>query len=333
MLGKFFELLYHKIFINIVVERNQTVVYVEVRDKNGMINNDSKHFQTTSLDNKIIAYINLFVTQSPYHYISMLDTSDIQGAIPSCSKKDIATFCDIESSKYMCYNKSWAYYSSKQNLNFLKQNYSKVGLDFIFSPFLILVNFFKDKISNPNTLYILVEDNNITISVFNESELLYGDHIDILANNEGDELLMDEVADEDLELDLDSSIDLDDIDAMDDIDGIDDFGDIEDLDTLDEIDEFAESETLEDENRSSQDNLGELNDDYKRFSLIQNSVDYFYKDARYKSEFVQSVFIADAIGVSGDLKRYLEEEMFVSVFVRQLDLAAELCEIAKMELA
>ena len=70
-----------------------------------------------------------------------------------------------------------------------------------------------------------------------------------------------------------------------------------------------------------------------RFLLIQSAVNKFYKDDRFKSEFVEAVYIADGVGISKDLKKYLEEEMFLSVYVRHINLAHELCNTAKLELA
>jgi hypothetical protein len=182
-----------------------------------------------------------------------------------------------------------------------------------------------------------LEDNYISIAVFDNSELLYSDHIDMEHGNEQEELLMDDGSLDDMELDLDSGIDLEDIDAIDDIEGLDDFGDIEDLDTIDEIDEFAEDEEEEEEfeeetSSSDVEDIDGFNEDYQRFSLIQSSINNFYKDAKYDSKFVENIYIADTIGVSGDLKRYLEDEMFLSVFVRHLDLSAQLAETAKAEL-
>ena len=338
MLSKLFESLYHKVFVNIVVERSQSVVYIEVSNKKGIVSGEHESFQTTTLNSKMYDYINSFINESPFYYISVLDTSGDQGAIPTCSTRDMPIFCHIESSKYMCYKKKWAYYTSKIDLNSLQQNYADIGVDFIFSPFVVLANFFKDKIDNNLALYILIEDNYITLGVYDNSELLYGDHIDMEHGNEKEELLIDDSHEENIELDLDSGIDLESIDAMDDIEGLDDFGDIEDLDSIDEIDEFAEEEEEEEEefadiaDESHEDVTEGFNEDYQRFSLIQSSINAFYKDSKYQSKFVESVYIADGAGVSGDLKRYLEEEMFLSVFVRHLDLGTEVCETAKAEL-
>ncbi|WP_294964202.1 hypothetical protein [Sulfurimonas sp.] len=338
-MAKLFEALYHKVFVNIVVQRSQSIVYIEECSKKAVLKSDSETFNTTELSNKMCEYINSFTSESPFHYISILDTSDAQGAIPTCSSKEMSRFNDMTSSKYICHSNEWTYFTSKSNLDIIKYNYADIGVDFIFSPFTVLAHFFKDKIDSTLALYILLEDNYITISVFDNSRLLYGDHIDMEHGDDHDEMLMDESGDDDIDLDLDGSIDLDDVDAMDsmsDIEGLDDFGDIEDLDTLDDIDEFAETEHEEDfsdkyEETSVEDVSG-FNEDYQRYSLIQSSINRFYKDHKYESKFVENVYVADAISVSGDLKRYLEEEMFLNVFIRQLDLGAEVCELAKADL-
>jgi hypothetical protein len=338
VLGKLFEALYHKVFINIVVQRSKSIVYVEDCNRQGIVNSNSESFDTTGLNSKMHEYIDSFISESPFHYISILDTSNTQGAIPTCVSRDMSNFNDMTSSKYICHSNQWAYYTSKPNLDIIKYNYSKVGVDFIFSPFTILSNFFKDKIDSNLALYILLEDNYITICVFDNSKLLFGDHIDMQHGDDNEELLIDETGDDEIDLDLEGSIDLDDIESMNDIDGLDDFGDIEDLDSIDEIDEFAETDDEEEEEssdiyeESSVDDGITFNEDYQRYSLIQSSINRFYKDYKYESKFVESVYIADAIDVSGDLKKYLEEEMFLSVFVRQIDLGAEVCEMAKADL-
>jgi hypothetical protein len=336
VLSKIFEALYNKVFISIVVERSKSIVYVEECSGKEILNTQSESFATTELSDKMYEYIETFISQTPFHYISILDTSNEQGAIPTCSSKDMSLFYDPSLSKHICHQNRWAYYTLKSNIDIIKYNYAKIGIDFIFSPFTILSNFFKDKIDSNLAIYILLEDNYVSIAIFDNSELLYADYMDMQHGSDSEELMIDESSDDEADLDLEGSIDLEDIDAMSDIDGLDDFGDIEDLDAIDEIDEFAESQeedkkVLEDENLSMDDVSG-FNEDYQRFSLIQSSINNFYKDRKYNSKFVESAYIADAIGVSGDLKKYLEEEMFLSVFVRHIDLGVEVCEMAKADL-
>ena len=328
MLGKLFEKLYLKVFVNIVIYRSHTVVYIELCNTKATVESIEESFETIKLNNKVYEFISEYIKESPYYYISILDASSTQGAIHTCTSAQMERYFDKETSKYKCYNDRWAFYTSKSELTRLQQEYKEIGLDFVFSPFVLLANFFKDKINTHLAMFILIEENYITLSVFDNSELLFAKHLDMQNSHESDELLMDE----ELDLDIDSSIDLEDVDVMDDLD---DFGDIEDLDSIGEIDEFAEDEEIQENPDDSEEDViesGEFNEDYQRFSLIQSAINRFYKDDTYNSKFIEDTYIADGVGISGDLKRYLEEEMFLSVYVRNLDLCVEVCELAKAEI-
>jgi len=339
MLGKFFESLYSKVFVNIVVDRSQSTVYIELCSKDKVLNSYEEVFTTNSLSSDMLDFISTYTAESPYHYISILDKSATQGAVPTCSKNKISYYEDVSTLEYKCFNKNWTYFTSQEDLYALERSYEELGIDFIFSPFVLLAHFFEDKINDHTAMFILIEDSFISLSVFEDGKLLFSEHLD-LEHTENDELLMyEDTDDEDISIDMDDGIDLEDIDAIDDLDSLDDFGDIEDLDSIEDIDEFAESKDIEEEfNESvSEEDMpvneaDGFNEDYQRFALIQSSVNAFYKDERYDSVFIESVYIADGVGVSNDLKRYLEEEMFLSVYIRHVDLATKVCELAKSEL-
>ena len=334
MLGKFFESLYLKVFVNIVVKSTTTDVYIELCSKNGVIDNIEDDFDTTKVNEDMLDFISSYTRESPFSYISILDMSESQGAIPTCSKNRLSYYYDVSASEYKCHNKKWTYYTSKSDLYEIERVYKDTGVDFVFSPFSILANFFKDKIDSSLAMYILIQDSFVSLSVFDNSELLFAQHLDVENIKENEDLLID---DSDDELDLEDGIDLEDIDVMDSEDSLDDFGDIEDLDSLEKIDEFSENKDVEEEfyqeseNTLSQNEDTGFNEDYQRFALIQSAINYFYKDDKYDSKFIENVYIADGIGISNDLKRYLEEEMFLSVYVRHLELGVELSELARAE--
>ncbi len=338
MLSKLFEGLYLKIFVNIIVYHSKSIVYIEVCNKDKVLDSMEESFESTGLNAKMYKFIKSYTEESPFHYISVLDTSISQGAAPTCKSNEISLFFDSASSKQLCYADRWTYYTSNPDLHLLKKEYSSLGVDFVFSPFVILAKFFKDKIDSHMSMYILVEDTFLSLAVFDHSELLFAEHLDMENNKDTDDLLMDDGSIQNLEFELESSVNLDDIDADDDIGELDDFGDIEDLDDFEDIDEFSEikedeEEFIEEDNEEYTRNEAEgFNEDYQRFALIKSSLNHFYKDDKYKSQFVESVYIADGVGISSDLKKYLEEEMFLSVFVRRIDLSAEVCELAKAEL-
>ena len=334
MLGKFFESLYLKVFVNIVVKNSTTDVYIELCSKSSVIDNVEDSFNTTKMSEEMLDFISSYIRESPFFYISLLDISESQGAIPTCSKNRLSYYYDVSASEHKCHNKKWTHYTSKSDLYDMERRYKDTGVDFVFSPFSILVNFFKDKVSSHLAMYILVQEGFLSLAVFDNSELLFAQHLDMENITESDDLLMD---DSDEILDLEDGIDLEDVDVMDGDDSLHDFSDIEDLDSLEEIDEFSDNKDVEEEFYHDEDaELTEneetgFNEDYQRFSLIQSSINHFYKDDKFESKFIENVYIADAVGVSSDLKRYLEEEMFLSVYVRHLELGVEVSELARAE--
>ncbi len=303
MFAKIFEALYPKVFINIIVKHTSTVVYVELYSKKGSANNIHAEFETIQLDGKLLEFIQSYVRESPYYYITLLDCSNLQGALPTCSKDQLSYYYDLSNCEYKCYNGEWIYYTSKSELREIEKIYKETGVDFIFSPFVVLANFFKDNISGNLALYALVQESFISIAVFENSKLLYAEHIDMQTTSEMDGILLtNDVEDDDLELEnIDESKD-------------------------------AKERLLDGDDILEEVDNGSFNEDYQRFSLIQTSVAHFYKDEKYESTFLENIYIADAVGVSGDLKKYLEEEMFLNVYIKETKIDAEVCKLAKEEL-
>lgn len=336
MISKFLEIFYTKIFINIIVENSQTVVYVEVCSGDEVKDTVHKTFETVGMNMKMYEFINSYTKETPFFYISVLDNSPSQGAVPATVNSEINKYVDIGSARYISLH-DWSVYTAGSDINAIKHEYRSIGVDFIFSPFLILAKFFEEKINSTLAMFILVEDNYIAMSVFDNSKLLYAQYLNMEHQEESD-LLIDTPLEDDLSLDLDS-IDLDtdiDIDMNTDTNILEEFADIEDLDMSGDIDEFSEAEDIQEiiihEKKKHSINANGFNEDYKRFLLIQKALGIFYKDKKYKSQFIESVYIADGVGVSNDLKGYLEEEIYLNVYIRKIDLGTAVCDMAKAEI-
>jgi len=340
VLDTFLEALYNKVFVNIVVKRASTDVYIEVCSKKGVVDHAKESFDTTQLSNELMEFVNSYTKESPFFYISFLDSSVEQGALPTCEKNRLEFYEDISASEYKCHDKIWTYYTAKSELYEIEKKYANIGIDFMFSPYSLISRFFKDKISSNLAMYILLQDSFITLAIFDQGSLLYGEHLDMETTSEvEDEILASIDVEEDVDLEIEQSINLEDVDMDDAIEDLDDFGDIEDLDTIADIDEFSQNKDLEEEltdvveELEEEETEGSFNENYQRFSLIQTSLSHFYNNEKYESTFVETVYIADGIGVSNDLKHYLEEEMFLNVYLRRMDIAMEVCELAKEELS
>lgn len=330
MIGKLLESLYTKVFINIIVQSLQTVVHVEVYSKKRVEQSLHKIFETTTINAKMYEFINAFYKTSPFCYISILDKSSSQGAIPTCNASEMSNYCDIGSSEYKCYSKDWAFYTSEYDLEATKHDYRSVGIDFIFSPFALLANFFKDKVDTTLGIFVLLEDDAISFTIFDNTKLLYAEYLSTKSDKQSEDVLIDISFGDDDEIE---GINLEEITVEDDSSGFDDFVSIEDLDDHSDMEEFSESVEFE-EIRESEETISEsgFNEDYKIFTLIQSALNTYYKDPRYESQFIETIYIADGVGVGSELKNFLEEEIFLSVFIRKIDLGGALSDMAKAEI-
>ena len=138
----------------------------------------------------------------------------------------------------------------------------------------------------------------------------------------------------DLEEEEDDSISIDDLDALDDLSDLDD---LQDLDSISDLDDFSD-ETLDiGEDTATESEIDEeeafedFGEDYHRFKMIQKRLQEYYEDSRFLNEFVETVYIADSSGSCDDLKRYLEEELFLSVIIRRVVLNDFLVDLSQDE--
>jgi len=347
VIAKLLELLYYKVLINIIVSSKKTVIYIDVVSNAKSVKTAKKEFHSTTLTSEMVSFVHQYSAESPFFYIAFLDNSKEQGALPTCSRAKYGYYgLDEGFYESVCLQKTWSCYTSREDIYAVEKAYNAIGLDFIFSPFIVLSYIYKDKMGSTLSMYILVEENYLSLSIYEEGILLFAQHLDLENSQDTAEMVLDEGLEtqDDLILDDSEELLLDD-DLGDELEVLDDLGDLEDLDSLEDIDEFAtvdmEEELLQEEEElntkdtnDSTDNLdgGEFNEDYQRFGLIQSSLKEFYSDERYNSNFIEFVYIADAIGVSKDLKHYLEEEMFLTVYVRKIELHTIVNDLVKREL-
>ncbi len=340
------ERFFRKIFIAIVHEGGEYDVRVLAQKQKKIVSSEKRRFEGDSAYEEMAAYLHKVIDESPLHYVALLNNQPKQGAIVGCTPTAIDDLEEIEGTKTLCRNGKWLVYSSLRELDALKYNYKSIGLDYIFSPFSIVEHFFADKIKGPFALYALALKESFSVVIFEEGQLEYGHYYPTHAqqelSEEGDSRSIDEfsigIKEED---EMERGISLDDIESLDDLDildELDDLGDIEDLNNFEEIAEFSEDEMTSEEKRMQsargdevRRELDRFNSDYYHFELIQRTLIRFYGGERCRNRFVETVYIADGYGSGSDLKRYLEEELFLNVHIRRIDVADEVIALAMLE--
>ena len=343
-----FGFMYDTALINIVIYAQSIHVYIEQLGRKKIKHATEKIFvlNDSYSDELLYNYIKPFTDDTPYYYVAILDASPEQGAIPTCDKHEMPLFGDLSTAQYICIDNNWACYTSKIFLQEQLQLLGDLGCDFVYSPFVLLKNFYADKIQGKIALYAFVLEHSITIAVFKEERLLFGEYIDTRAEMESqtDMQFSDEEQPQEEE-----SVNLDDIDLSEDdltlddeLDDLDAFDNIEELDDIESLDDTDAEELLEEnldalseEMEKSVDETEAIersSEDYTRFDIIQRSLARFYNDKRFESDFIETLYVADAASLTGDFKRYVQEEMFLNVYVRKIEPELEVCHLVKEEL-
>ncbi len=350
-LSRLIKNLYQQIFVGIVVQQKSAKVRIQMRKGDKVEKEVSRQFDISGskLSEEMNEYIKGYIDESPFSYVAVLNDALNQGAVPTCSMHQAESFGDLGSCVTLCNENKWMVYAEKSDLNGLQSRFKQSGLDFIFSPFFILSTFFADKIEGKTSLLVLIQEDYLSLCIFSQGELLFANHYTTMDAIEDESMSaeLEESAEEslgfNLEDDDDLSIHLDDIDALDELDALDDLDNLQDLDDLDDLDEIEdfeeslneaveESEMALEEAKTRYDSkIDNFSDDYKRFQLIQAALQQFYNDEKYDNQFVEEVYLADACEAGQDLTRFIEEELFVTVFKRSIDLDKEIVAMAVKE--
>ncbi|MDP3588376.1 MAG: hypothetical protein Q8R58_10015 [Sulfuricurvum sp.] len=339
--------LFQKIFVAIISDKDGYDIQTIVVKKKKILHKESRHFEGDVPSPVMIRYINDVIDPSPFFYISTLNLHANQGAYDGCSKPpESLQSQDAVGIQTLCRDEKWTQYASQDALYQLRSQYNTIGLDFIFSPFSMIEFYFADKIKNSFALYAFGMPELFSVAIFDGGKLEYAHHY---ARGSSKSASIDEEVSE-MEFTSSSlghevpegSILLDDIEDLEDLDLLDDldsFGDIADLDDLDEVSEFSEDTLTPEEIRQERDHntnavkneIDDSSEEYARFEFIQKTLQRFYASSHCHNRFIETVCIADSSSGGDELKRYLEEELFLNVLIRKVDVCEGINALAQVE--
>ena len=338
------ERLFKKIFVAIISGKDGYDIQSVVVKNKKTLHKEFCHFEGDVPSAVMIRYINDVIDPSPFFYISTLNVHANQGAYDGCSKpSDHLQNQDTVGIQTLCRDEKWTQYAAHDALYQLRSHYSTVGLDFIFSPFSMIEYYFADKIKSSFALYAFGMPELFSIAIFDGEKLEYAHHyargssksVNIDKEVSAMELTSPLLEEENTE----GTILLDDIGDLEDLDLLDDFGEIANLDDLEEVDEFSEDVlTLEEKRQERDRNTGVVKDEldasseeYERFGFIKKTLERFYASAHCHNRFIETVCIADTSSGGDELKRYLEEELFLNVLIRKVDVREGINALAQAE--
>ncbi len=310
-------------YIGVIVHEDSCFVKVKRVKNDTTVLEEEKRFEIASkekLTKEVIDYLNHLQEEIEQTYVALFLNSYGQGVVPLCEREAYEKFhIEYEHVKSICVGQKYSIYASNIDIKWAERLFEKVGLDFLFSPFLMVDNLRKKGARKDGVvLYMLSSRNSITIMIFEREELLYGTFINI-------------AKEEDL-LNTDFSEDIEEDDEL--LDEIDLDMELEESDVISDILEAGGTETkssvLEEEPTIKLKLFGQ---DLRLVKYFDASLREFYENDLYKSNFVTYVQIFDSTDMNSDIITYLKEQLLVDIDVKKIDIEDELIALIMQEVA
>jgi hypothetical protein len=291
-------------------------IYVKKIKNSKVIYRAKKSFDLESkekLSKEVIKYLNDLQAEHEQTYISLFLITLGQGAIPGCNSGAFEKFgVDRKNVKSICIDKEFSIYASLIDIQWVDKIFQKVGLDFIYSPFLILNNFIKkEMVEDEVKLYILNTHNCLTIMIKKGKKLLYGS----LFNIAKEENLLHEDFDS---VDSSSEINLEE-ELFEELD--------EDIDSeLKEMQEFDDGSAYDEDLNN---HLSQL--DVRLVKYLDASLKEFYHSELYESAFISKVKIYDDAGMNEEVIAHIENELLLDTSAENISILDVIIDIAEKE--
>jgi len=300
------------IFIIISQESKFCYVYV-YKTLGGKIKKKEKekffYEKNSKTSASMIRYIYSFSKKYSCTYIAvLLDSSLQQIAIERNINRKFAKILEKENLSIYTH-KDWRIYSNLQDINQIKNDFSIINLDFIFSPYAILYYLYTDSKKGDSSLYVLVLPSVITMAIFKKS---------ICVSNLNSSRIFDNT-EEDEQYDLeDFSEAEDDFDVQ---DNADDSGLELDLsyDEYDEDDSSIENgNSNEDADTKNRPVLGAL--EQELVNNIQLTINNFYKSSYYKDDedLIDNIVIFNDGSIDSKVQSQIKESTMFDIFSKNI---------------
>lgn len=196
---KFAERFFPKVFVGIWLNGDNYLLTKKRVLPSGKIKNETFSFDKNSDKKKFFKLLSDIQLNNIVTYIAILDNSPFQGALPVANRDEYLWFPEI--SQYKEYDdllfkkqSNWSLFTLKTELLHTQNNFKDVGLDFIFSPFILPIAVQKRfKLPASTSIFVLAEKDLTIFTIFKGDELLYGTYIKDIDYND---IIIEESKDE-----------------------------------------------------------------------------------------------------------------------------------------
>jgi len=346
---------FQNLFIAVILSETECTLRCKVLKNGAIVKTFSKTFTLTSpsesLDKALETYLMNLQDEYQFVYIAFLLNSLGQGAIEGSGNTSFSKHnVDLQNVHHVTLYNQWSAYASYIEIKWAKNLFSEVGLDFIYSPFVILNDFIvSQKLKNRPTCYLLNCQDFFVLAIFEEKQLHFGAFFktqsDTSFTHSNDANDWENEHEEEGVLDAEEIPDM--VPATEDEhehEGIEELSELGELSELEDIDDLRSTDSFADiddkalgsfkgmEGIKEEDISLELyGRDLLVYKYLKTALEEYYHNPLYKSEFIDEIIIFDSYEISSDLIHQLEDELMMDVEIHKVDVSDRMCDIAIKE--
>ena len=304
-------------FIAVVVEEHKCKIKQKVVKNRSILHAEEYNFDISTKDelgSEVKAFLNNLQEEYDNTYIALFLNTLGQGVIPVCDENLLEKYhIDRKSIKTVCVENRFMMYATQIDVKWADKAFRDVGLDFVFSPFLILDYFIQkeETLKAQVTLYILNTGNALTIMISKDARLLYGSFFNVAKD---ENLLYTDYSDGEEQIE---------VETMDELDLEDD--DVE----IDEIGNISDNSNFVNNVLKEQVNLGAQ--DERIIKYLSAALREFYSDDLYESDFINHAKIYDGAGIHEGVMAYIENELLLDTSAVNISVRDALIELSEKE--
>ena len=188
---KYLKRFFPKFFVGIWLNHGRYHVTTRKILPSGKISYDNFSFDKDAELDKMFDFLNKIQSQHFLTYIAVLDVGEFQGALPTTRFTDfpkypeIDQYNDFDDILFKNHSLGWSVFTTISEMLHVQNIFKNVGVDFIFSPFLIpIVVKNRFSLSEECSLFIIAEKDFNIFAIFENNKLLYGKYIRDIDQNE-----------------------------------------------------------------------------------------------------------------------------------------------------
>lgn len=261
-------------------------------------------------------FIRSYKRKYPFSYLATISRTYNQGILDTNDSENMALYgVDVSENKVMYFKEGFSIYLKENSIKDIQYKFmTALGLDYLFSPFLIAYLCAKDDLDIDYRLYILQERTASTIIIVSQNGVHFGGYF-----------MIDDSIESNIELQSQEMGES----------GVDKI-----LGSLDNLkDELEESGYLDSFTPSKKPIDHKQNDeeiDYSRAvtiaSIINSCLNEFYNNDIYNSKFVEEIILLDTYGITDKAIQYISENTMMDVRIEDVNILKCISILTKEEL-